>query len=110
MSKRGTLVASQAEGRRFWLMVFETHQASGLTVKQVCQNEDLAAWSFYRWRRELGASDSSQAGPLPVKTPGGIELGVRPPRFHQIAQGDLVVSGFADCLSRGHPSSDSRSL
>lgn len=86
MSKRGTPVASQAEERQFWLMVFETHQASGLTVKQFCQNEGLAVWSFYRWRRELGALDSSQAGPLPVKTPGGIEPGVRPPRFHQIAQ------------------------
>ena len=66
-------------------MVFETHQASGLTGKLVCQNEDLAVWSFYRWRRELGASDSSQAGPLPVKTPGSIEPGVRPPLFHQFA-------------------------
>jgi len=46
MSKRGTPVASQAKERHFWLMVFETHQASGLTVKQVCQNEDLAVWSF----------------------------------------------------------------
>ena len=86
MSKKHKRVSSQAEERDFWRMVFETHQASGLTVKQFCQNEGLAVWSFYRWKRVLCAAGCGEAGPYPVKTPGVAEQPVRPPRFHQIAQ------------------------
>jgi hypothetical protein len=86
MSKRGTSAASQAEQRQFWQMVFETHQASGLTVKQFCQNEGLAIGSFYRWKRELRASGSGPAGPLSIQAPPISEQGVASPRFHQIAQ------------------------
>ena len=36
-----------------WQMVFETHRASGLTIKQFCENERLAQWRFFYWRKRL---------------------------------------------------------
>ena len=49
--------ASRDEQRQFWRMVFQTHQASGLTIKQFCKNEGISEAAFYSWRKKLAAHD-----------------------------------------------------
>ena len=53
MSKKQKTAALEAEERQFWQMVFETHQGSGLSVKEFCQKEGLAEWTFYHRKRRL---------------------------------------------------------
>jgi hypothetical protein len=62
---------SQDEQRQFWRMVFETQQASGLTIKQFCQNEGISEAGFYSWRKKLAAIDKP---PKPVGSEGFIEV------------------------------------
>ena len=45
--------SSSEEQRQFWQMALEAWQASGLSVRQFCQQEGLAAPSFYAWRKRL---------------------------------------------------------
>lgn len=45
--------SSPEEQRQFWQMALEAWQASGLSVRRFCQQEGLAAPSFYAWRKRL---------------------------------------------------------
>lgn len=52
----------------FWQRVLEAHSASGLTVRRFCENEGLAVWRFYYWRKKLrGAVKSPVVNQTPVK-------------------------------------------
>jgi transposase-like protein len=44
---------SDIEQRKFWEMVIETWQSSGMPVRQFCRQEGLSEPSFYSWRRKL---------------------------------------------------------
>jgi transposase len=77
--------ASQDEQRQFWRMVFETHQASGLSIKQFCQNEGISEAGFYSWRKKLAAVDerpkvagvsAASAGFIEVNVPGYASVGL----------------------------------
>jgi len=46
-----------AEKEAFWRLVFEEHQASGLSVRAFCKQEALSEASFYAWRKELAKRD-----------------------------------------------------
>ena len=86
MSMKQKAGVSEAQEQQFWQMVFETHQASGLTVKQFCKNEGLAEWSFYHWKKKLRQlTDPKPANTskenLPTK-----ESAPATRRFQQIAQ------------------------
>lgn len=58
----GGMIMSKAKGsdeqRRFWQMVFDTYETSGLSVRQFCKNEGLNESGFYYWRKKL-AGDSA---------------------------------------------------
>ena len=49
---RDNQVKSQ-EQVRFWRLVIESYQASGLTVKDFCKQEGLSLSSYYLWRKKL---------------------------------------------------------
>jgi transposase-like protein len=53
MSEKRKSFSTPEEERRFWQMVIETFQTSNLSVKQFCQTEGIAEWSFYHWRKKL---------------------------------------------------------
>lgn len=42
-----------------WRERIAEQQASGLSVKQFCQERGLSSWSFYKWRKQL-----REAGPV----------------------------------------------
>lgn len=82
-----TKQANQDEQWQFWRMVFQTHQDSGLTIKQFCQNEGISEAAFYSWRKKLAAVDerpkvagvsATSAGFIEVSLPehssAGLEL------------------------------------
>lgn len=59
--------SSPEEQRQFWQMALEDWQASGLSVRQFCQQEGLAAPSFYAWRKRLTQAPKDGSGPSPAR-------------------------------------------
>jgi len=75
---------SEAEERQFWQMVLEAYQASGLTVKQFCQNEGLAEWSFYHWKKKLRSAAANPSCRPPSKGDSPPPVDLARPSFLQI--------------------------
>jgi transposase-like protein len=46
---------------RFWRRTFSSWQASGQTIREYCQQHDLAETAFHHWRRELRQRDTKPA-------------------------------------------------
>ena len=44
------------DGRLFWQRVLAAHSVSGLSAKRFCEDEGLAVWRFYYWRKKLRAA------------------------------------------------------
>ncbi len=55
---------------RFWQAHLSAWQRSGLTQKEYCRRQGLAAWSFSTWKRRLTGKDEqrSAGGFVPVVT------------------------------------------
>ena len=100
-SKKQKTGVSQADERQFRQVVFETHQTSGLTVKQFCKNEGLAEWSFYHWRRKLHQSTDSKPSKASTENLQVKESTPTVRRFQQIAQLSSIDIMHQDPLS-GH--------
>lgn len=47
------------DGRLFWQRVLAAHSVSGLSAKRFCEDEGLAVWRFYYWRKKLRAAIKS---------------------------------------------------
>ena len=72
------------DGGLFWQRVLKTHSASGLTVKRFCEDEGLAVWRFYSWRKKLRGSVKS---PTSSQATSADQTSVKPEsRFKQIAE------------------------
>jgi len=59
---------SNNERRRFWQMVIETWQDSGMSISKFCKAEGLSEGTFYNWRKRLsgrGSQRNKPAGPSP---------------------------------------------
>ena len=48
---------------QFWREIVNGHAASGLSVRQYCENRGVAAASFFAWRREVARRDAVANGP-----------------------------------------------
>ena len=81
--------SSPEEQRQFWQMALEAWQTSGLSVRQFCQQEGLAAPSFYAWRKRL--TQARQDGPEQPPSTGFIELTM--PSSGPVALELALVSG-----------------
>ena len=51
---------------QFWRRHVQRWQASGLTIRDYCQQHHLSEPSFYGWRRELAARDQASPPTPPV--------------------------------------------
>ena len=72
------------DGGLFWQRVLEAHSASGLTVKEFCENEGLAVWRFYYWRKKLWRSvKAPSAGQATLEDQAQVKAASR---FKQIAE------------------------
>jgi len=49
------------EKEGFWRLVLEEQTASGLSIRQFCQQEELQESSFYSWRRTICQRDEQSA-------------------------------------------------
>lgn len=77
MSKRASATA-RAQQESAWRDRFARHAASGQTVDAFCRSEAVSAWSFYQWRKLLGAADR-RATSSPTKSPARfIDVGAMP--------------------------------
>jgi hypothetical protein len=85
MSEKRKSYATQEEERRFWHMVFETFQASGLSVKQFCQKEGIAEWSFYSWKKKLRQLSSGETLGKKITISPEVNPAGSSPSFTQIA-------------------------
>ncbi len=56
-----------------WASLIEDFAASGLTVERFCEHRDIAASSFYAWKRRLG-----DRAPLARRKPAFVEAVVGP--------------------------------
>jgi hypothetical protein len=45
---------------RFWRKALARRERSGLTVKELCAQEDLVATTYQHWRRELARRDAQR--------------------------------------------------
>jgi len=54
---------------RFWRLAVEEQSASGLSIRQFFQHEDLGEASFYAWRRTLRQRDAQSASDPPAFVP-----------------------------------------
>ena len=52
---------------RQWRKILRRHQASGLGVRQFCQELQLSEPSFYAWRREIARRDQHAADRVGTK-------------------------------------------
>jgi transposase len=82
---------------QFWRMAIETWQASGLPVRQFCNNEGLSEPSFYAWRKKLGISaatkDQDNSEPsafIEVSLPKGDDIAIEV----QLTSGNMVRIPF----------------
>ena len=63
MGNRQRTAGGRKDEGLFWQKVLAAHSASGLTIRRFCENEGLAVWRFYYWRKKLqGAVKSPSAG------------------------------------------------
>jgi hypothetical protein len=85
MSEKRKSFATQEEERRFWYMVFEIFHASSLSVKQFCQKEGIAEWSFYAWKKKLRQSPCEVSVSEKIITPSENAPAGSSPIFAQIA-------------------------
>jgi len=53
MDNRQSKEGAGKEDVVFWQRVLAAHLASGLTVRRFCEDEGLAVWRFYYWRKKL---------------------------------------------------------
>jgi hypothetical protein len=96
----------------FWRNTLQRFVASGLSVREFCQREQLTESAFYAWRRTLGARDGGDRQPafvpavvtaeacreasLAVALPGGCVVRFSgPTATEQLA--DLVVALHSRC-------------
>lgn len=84
---------ASAEQEQFWRMVFETHQGSGLTIKQFCKNEGISEAAFYAWRKKLTADHASASPTKPPSASGA---------FVEVALRDAPGAALELVLSSGH--------
>jgi len=84
---------ASAEQAQFWRMVFETHQASGLTIKQFCKNEGISEAAFYAWRKKLMAAPKSSSLPETAAASGA---------FVEVALRDASLAALELVFSSGH--------
>ena len=83
--------AERARKRGDWAALLERQRASGLSISAFCRQEQIAAGTFFYWKRRLaperrpaGRSDARPALPLlfselavaspPALRPGGVEI------------------------------------
>ena len=45
------------EKEEFWRLAIDEHSRSGLTIKEFCRRQGLAAYSFSWWKREIKKRD-----------------------------------------------------
>lgn len=84
MNEKRKSFSTPEEERRFWQMVIETFQTSNLSVKQFCQKEGIAEWSFYHWRKKLRHLSSEDSLDEKIIAPPSLV-----PSFTQIAHVSL---------------------
>jgi hypothetical protein len=83
--KQKTVSTRQEDDLRYWQMVFETFNASKLSVKQFCKNEGIAEWSFYHWRKKLHQSSCEHSSDEKAIALPEVNSSDLPPAFTQIA-------------------------
>jgi len=55
---------------QFWRDKVQRHKQSGQTIREFCERENLKAWTFSWWRRELTKRDREVSKPEPkAKSP-----------------------------------------
>lgn len=52
--------------KSIFLELHRRQQESGLTVKEFCSNEGIAAATFYYWKKKLSKNNSSKQGFIPL--------------------------------------------
>ena len=85
--------SSKEEQRQFWQMVFDTHKASSLSIKQFCKNEGITEAAFYAWRKKLT---------LPGKSVPAKQKEVASAGFIQVSIPEMNPAGLELVLSSGN--------
>jgi len=79
------------EKEAFWRLAVEEQSASGLSIRQFCQHEDLGEASFYAWRRTLRQRDAQSASDPPVFVPAVVTPpSSEPSIIFELAGGDSL--------------------
>lgn len=77
MSKQASATA-RAQQESAWRDRLARHAKSGQTVEAFCRSEAVSAWSFYRWRKLLGAAGRRAASPATKSPARFIDVGAVP--------------------------------
>jgi transposase-like protein len=89
---------NRGEARDFWEAAIRLWSDSGLSVREFCRREGLAAHTFYSWRRELlPDSPTSEAG-QEKPADGGVAVaaaGLGQRQRKQVAAGDIPEASVA---------------
>ena len=54
------MASRSSEKEAFWRLVIDEQKASGLSIREFCQQESISQPSFYAWRKELQRRDRTR--------------------------------------------------
>ena len=86
---------SNNEKQKFWQMVIDIWQYSGMSVSKFCKAEGLSEGSFYNWRKKLTVANSKHSKQNGSGPSAFIEVSM--PKNNPVAL-ELVLSS-GNCLS-----------
>jgi hypothetical protein len=90
---------SNNEKQKFWQMVIETWQSSGLSVSKFCEAEGLSEGSFYNWRKKLTVANSKHSKQNGSGSSAFIEVSM--PKNNPVALELVLSSGNSLRISSG---------
>ncbi len=54
------------ESVKYWGRIVREHQASGLSIRQFCDDRRIQQTQFYKWRKQLKAADAEPRSASPL--------------------------------------------
>ncbi len=89
----------------YWGDVFREHRASGLSIRQFCDERRIVQTQFYKWRKRLTESASTQKKQVPSFVPVTL---VDAPTQARSSQIEILIDGSLSVLV--HDGFDAKTL
>ena len=85
------------ESIKYWSGVVREHRASGLSIRQFCEERKIVQTQFYKWRKRLAESAALQAQSVPSLLPVTL---VDAPSAADGSQIEIRIDGSVSVLVR----------